>query len=623
MTRRSRIAWVIAATAVLGGVAWWLWRPARSMVKDDAALGTRTPGRASRGAADPGDAFARAQRAGKLPFGVPPGDQDVTITGRVVDVDQQKPVGGVEVVFRGPAGEVTTTSYRNGSYAIRLPAGVYHAFVRDEAVMSFGRPDGVRLPALPSAETVGVPDEALMTIVVASADTDEVDLSVVRGGFVSGRVIDREGRPIVGAVLRARSSAGGRGGLRPTLATDITESDRTGTFELRLPPGPFDLEAAHPQFAGVDETSESRVIVVPGLHVHATIILAAGCVITGRVIRPNGAPASDGAIEKQWGQGEMQFGPAGRIEADGTFRWVTTEETGVTLRAWPWKSPPSPSRTFSCRDGTRFDDVVFRLPVRAPDIAGWLRDHDGEPVGFAFIDLVPLDGGGIAQQERTDAEGRWSVFQMPRGRYRVTAHAEGRGVVSQTIESPHDSVLLELGGTGRLEGTTSRLASGSFELTLGTCVDANALTPLPQSRRLVTVAGGRFTVDDLPACELSYGITWRGTTTQQRTEIPSGGVAHIEIDLGEPRAKTVHGVVRDGAGKPIAGALVTATFRNTGAVSVRTAADGTYRLDTFSTASLRAAAEGVIGFAQVGAANVDREQVDLVVEDDSDVEVDD
>jgi hypothetical protein len=560
-------------------------------------------------------------------------DGEVTISGRVLDLRQQQPVAGVEVAFRCPTGELATTSQRDGTYAIRVPVGTYRAFVRDDTVLSVGRPDAVRLPALPSAETAGVPDEGLMALVVANADTDGVDLSVVRGGVVTGHVVDRSGRPIAGAVVRARS-----GQFRPTLGTDIAESDASGAFELRVPSGAYDLDAHHARFAGVASALEARVAVEAGKRVQTTLTLTAGCIVTGRVVVHDGTPASDGAIEKQWGGGDLQFAPAGRIEPDGRFRWVTTDEVDVSLRAWPWMSPPSPARRFTCRDGARFDDVVFRLPDNGPDIAGVLVDHAGEPVGFAFVDLAPLDPGGIAQQERTDATGHWEVYNMPPGRYRATAHVEGRGITNQTVVSPRDGVRLELGGTGRLEGTTTRLAKGSFELMLGTCVEATGMIALPQSRRLVSVSGGQFTVDDLPACELSFAVIWQGRTGVDRVVIPSGGVAHFELDLGQPRAKTVHGVVRDGAGKPLAGALVTATplgagqaagqttspvTDQAGATTAKTDNAGAYAVKTFSSASLRATAPGVIGFAQVGGANVDSEQVDIIVDDAADAETQD
>jgi hypothetical protein len=641
MTRRSRIA-VVAVVAVVIAVcvAWGLWRM-RSTSGAGSREATVTDERVAAAAAGPAAAGGRgsaAAPAGAPGPALPPGAAEVTLAGRVIDIDRLEPVGDVDVVFRGASGELTATTAANGNYSIRLAAGVYRAFVRDDAVLSLGDADRVRLPSPPSAEAAGVPDEALMATVIASGDADGIDLPVVRGGVVAGRIVDRHDRPIAGAVVRARGD-----GARPALGTDVAESDRTGRFELRLPAGEFTLDANHPRFAGIESAADARVRVVAGRSVAATIALTAGCVISGRVIGVDGDAANDGAIEKQWGDGDHQFGPAGRIEPDGTFRWVTIDEGEVSLRAWPWKSPASQSRRFACRDGARFDGVVFRLPDRDPDMAGVLVDRAGEPVGFAFVDIAPIGptDSSIAQQERTDAAGRWAVYHMPPGRYRLTAHAEGRGVTTTTIASPRTGVRLELGGVGRLEGVTTRLPTGSFELVLGTCDDLGGAIPLPPSRRLVTVSGGQFTIDDLPACELTFSVIWRGQTIAQRAAIPSNGVAHVEVDLGPPRPKTVHGIVRGPEGKPVAGARVAAVYRSAGraatrtngagnamrpddagTAATRTDAAGAYTLETFSSAWIRATAPGVIGFAPVGNANIDREQVDIVVDDASDVELD-
>jgi hypothetical protein len=611
MTRRSRSVVVIVLCLI---VAWWGAGRVRSTPTD--AAGKPPPARRTIGH-DVADAIARSRvRAATLPLEAPGFDGAVTIAGHVIDVRQQQPVGNVEVVFRSLSGETSTTTRPDGAYTIRVAPGMYRAFVRDDTVLSVGRPGLVRLPAPPSAEAAGVPDEALMAIVLASSDTEGVDLSVVRGGVVTGHVVDRNGRPIAGAVLRARG-----GGLRPALGTDLAETDHDGSFELRLPAGAFNLDASHPKFAGIASVAgaaSARIEIAPGDHQEATITLTAGCVISGRVVGRDGKTAKDGAIERQWGQGELEFAPAGQIEPDGTFRWVTTDEVDVALRAWPWKSPPSPSRRFTCRDGARFDDVVFLIPDLAPDITGVLVDAAGAPVGSAFVDLQPLDPGGIGQQERTGPDGRWEVYRMPPGRYRVVAQAEGHGVTSQVITSPQRDVRLALGGTGRLEGTTPRLTSGSFELVLRTCVGEQGFIPLPQARRLVTVTAGRFTVEDVPACELSFAAIWHGRPVMHHATIPSGGAAHVEIDLGPPVARTVHGVVRDGAGRPLPGTLVTASSPGSPDVTATTDATGAYTLKTFAGASVHAIQHGRVGFAQVGGAAAGEpldQALDLVLED--------
>lgn len=614
MTRLTRIA-VIAVVIALA--AWWAVGALRSRPQAPAPETPPTP-RLTRSATGARDRLASGARdparpprskTTRLPLTLPGLPSDVAISGHVIDIREQHPVPGIEVVFRGPTGETSTTSDRDGAYTVRLAIGSYRAFVRDDTVLSIGRSDRVRLPSPPSADTAGVPDEALMTTVNATGDADGVDLSVVRGGVVSGKVIDRSGRPIAGAVVRARS-----GSVRPTLATDIAESDGDGSFELRLPAGAFDLDANHPRFAGI-ASSDTRIAVEPGDHLKTTVILTTGCVIAGRVVGPGGKPASDGAIERQWGTGDTEFAASGRIEPDGSFRWVTTEPGEVVLRAWPWKSPPSAGRRFNCRDGARWSDIVFQIPERRPDLEGVLVDPAGQPVGFAYIDVAPLDRGGLAQQERSDASGRWAVFDLPAGRYRLTAQADARGVTTATVVSPRDGIRLELGGTGRLEGTTARLASGSFELVLGACLDVGGKLAIPQTRQLVAITGGRFAVDGLPACQLAFNAVWHGRAISQQVAIPSDGTARVELDLGPPRTKTVRGVVRDTAGRPLADAVVIASHDGNTDATAQTSASGAYSLKTISGASLSASLRGHRGAAQVGGADIDGEQVDVVIDD--------
>src|SRR5262249_48897536 len=156
-----------------------------------------------------------------------------------------------------------------------------------------------------------------------------------------------------------------------------------------------------------------------------------------------------------------------------------------------------------------------------------------------------------------------------------------------------------------------------FELALDHCGDDPEKIRLAQSPRLVVVTGGRFAVDDLPACDLSFSTIWRGRVGSQRATIPAGGTARVELALREPRSRTVRGAARAPAGQPVAGAVVTVARSDGEGPGGATVADGNgaFTLKAFSGASLRASGGGKLGFATVGGADIDAEQVDIVLDD--------
>ena len=530
-----------------------------------------------------------------------PTASSVTIAGTVRDAANTI-VPNVDVVFRSASREETAKTGPDGKYKIAVPADTYFAFVRDDAVMSVGRMDRVPLAGLPPAATAGALDEALVPAIAALHDASEIDLFVVRGGSVTGTVFDFDARPVMGAVI----SAHGQNVMRPALGTDVAVSRYDGSFELRLPDGEYQLAATHAQYA--DATDVGRVDVKGGTR-HLSLTLVKGCIITGRVIDADGKPAGEGAIERRFGSSDLEFVPNGRSDSDGKFRWTTTDEREIVLRAWPWHRPPSASKRFPCKDGAVFT-TTFTLPARAPDLTGTLVDKRGKPVPFTHLDIQPLDPGGIAQQERTDANGSWAVFAMPPGRYAITTTARA-GVLAKTVTVPSFTERLELSGTGRIEGTTTNLVNGSFELVLAACLDGTTIQ-LPRDHRLVTVSSGRFVVDEVPACDLQFTIAWRGKSLTARATVPPAGVARVQLDLGMPRDKRVTGIVRDHEGNGVAGANVTALYERQTAVAI-TDEDGRFTIETFAGATISADHGGARGEIDVSLANVARERVELVL----------
>jgi hypothetical protein len=540
------------------------------------------------------------------------------VEGDVFELDRADKVGGAEVVFVGDAGESSTTSDAAGHYAIAIPPGTYRVFVRGDGVVSIGPRVEERLPGLPMIGVAGLPDEQVAPSLAVAGDLRGVDLPVVRSGTITGMVVDGGGTPVGGVVVRARSTDVS---LRPVLGTDHAETAADGTFRLDVPVGNYHLDADHPRFAGLGgERAAAFVDVQRGQASNIKLVVTAGCVISGRVVGHRGEPAGDGAIERAFDTSfSDSFGPSGQIAADGTFRWTTTRAGEVILRAWPWKAPPSNSRKFDCKDGARFEDVVFTVPEQSPDLGGTIVTADGAPARFAFVDITALSPGGMNQQERADADGRWGVFALPDGTYRVTAFVPDGGVVEQVVQSPGRDIELRLSGTGTLAGTVRGIDTGSFTIELGAC-EGTGGDPIGRGDRVrrqavVAIRDGAYRIDRLPACRQQIAIR---APTRERTDvvvIESGGTARLDLDLAPRHRKRVYGTVLDEDGDPVAGAHISVPHDRD--VNTTTDSSGRYEIQAFGGDGVFAHHDGRSAFGMIGTADVSDERVDLRFPDES------
>jgi hypothetical protein len=558
------------------------------------------------------------------PMPVPPPSPTVTVAGTVIDRDSTSTVSGVEVVLRGEHGDVTAQSKADGTFAVVVPRGTYRTFVRHDRVISSGLEGRIRVRSLPRAELAGAADEQLMAVLVVDGDIKGIEIPVSTQALLEGTVIDDVGTPVEGVTIHAvqleRAPSTVRANInqllppaharRPVLGTDTTISDDRGTFVLRVPAGVYELQADHPSYAGL--AGRAHFSLDAGAVEQTRQILRRGCIINGKVIGAAGVQPHDGALEVRTGG---DFRPTGRIEPDGTFRWTTTDAEYYELRAWPWQSPPSDAQTFWCQDGKRYDKVVMRAGNELPDLTGTIVDAQGNPVPLAYFDVSPLDGAASGQQERADASGNWKVFELPPGRYEVTAQARGRGMFSTQLIVPRQDVTLALGGTGRLSGTTTEIVDGSFEMEFHQCGGAREPIELEEDTRIVVVRGGRFTIDRVPACGLAFTARWRDREVAGSVVVEPERTAYIELELGGAKEKIVRGTVRDAAGAAAGSVRITALLDNKEVATGRTNADGTYELHVPSGAELVAGNGRRVGRAIVGRANVSSERVDVVLDD--------
>ncbi len=492
-------------------------------------------------------------RRGLGPIAVaPPADGLVRVTGVVSDASSGKPVSDVEVVFADGQSEATTQSDLAGRYSIDVRPGHYRPFVRADGIISVGHAPRERLPGRPRTDDIAASRLEVAPQLAVFGNLAGADLEVVRAGRIAGRVFDRDGRPIAGALVRATPAD--HYSLRPVLGTDVAETDLDGTFQLELGEAQYSVEAFHDRYGATE--SAPTIAVIPGDTATADLTMIAGCVISGHVSRYGGGDAGDGAIERAYSQDpDSGYYPTGAFDDDGSFRWTTTEEGEITLRAWPWKATHSQSRTFSCHDGARYEGVEFIIPDIRADLGGTIVTARGTPAARAFIDVQGMSEGTMNQQERADDEGQWEVFALPPGQYLVTAYVEGEGATSAIMTSPGMSNVLRLSGTGTLMGRAEGVGDGTFTLTVASCELENGVVA-PRSRHLVSVQGGGYRIDGLPACGLRVEAENRSRRRMFEVEIEAGGTATVDLDLSPPKPKTVSGVVRDADGRAVEGVAV-------------------------------------------------------------------
>jgi hypothetical protein len=268
-----------------------------------------------------------------------------------------------------------------------------------------------------------------------------------------------------------------------------------------------------------------------------------------------------------------------------------TQTGPVKLRAWPWKSPPARPIELDCHPGARYTNVRFVVPRAGADLEGYIVTAAGKPAPGAYIDIFPLEPGGMAQQERADSQGNWAVYALPAGDYNVMAYVPGLGATTTTVTVPDRRVELRLGGTGSLSGRVLGIEYGSFTLRVDHCFyggddeTSSVAVPVPATVLMVPVVDGEYRLDGLPACTL-VGSAWAGQREASvMVEVAPGDAASLDLDLRGPELKTVYGVVTDGGGAPLSGVLVRrmpASRLSEGAeASVQTDATGRYQIKVY------------------------------------------
>lgn len=288
-----------------------------------------------------------------------------------------------------------------------------------------------------------------------------------------GRVLDAQGLPVAGAVIRdRRSSIGTR-----------TISDGEGRFQLGgLEPEGESLlmEVGHADFAPLQ-----LEVALPSDPIE--VRLDRGVKLIGQARKTSGAPASN-----VWVRLGSSFGPGtepGTVsDAEGRFEFERVPAGSVHLWWWAQGLATGHRSVEIPRDGPREATVEFVLePERV--LRGRLLRPDGEPQpwGLAYVE----DRGGPRGEERfdsaqvwTDAAGSFAFRGLPAGRMVLGATVKGfERVELELADVGGEEIELRLTPAGKLAGRVTDAATGAPIPRFRVTVQADWNAPEPHRLR--------------------------------------------------------------------------------------------------------------------------------------------
>jgi hypothetical protein len=228
----------------------------------------------------------------------------------------------------------------------------------------------------------------------------------------------------------------------------------------------------------------------------------------------------------------------------------------------------------------RPEDLVLQMSP-AGLVEGFVLASDGKPAAGAEVTLTYDDEPVVVM---TGAGGGFSA-EVGGGTYRISARRGGEAgaLAAPVAVAPGARVrglTIRMGRAATIAGEVVQARGG--EPVAGARVDVSPYLQAGDSGRAVTSADGRFSVSGLAPGPYDVVVSAEGLSSSldRGITLANGDVYRLRVELEGTGA--VGGMVRDGAGLPVAGALITYEQDDLDSppVSVRTGADGRYRLES-------------------------------------------
>ena len=314
-------------------------------------------------------------------------------------------------------------------------------------------------------------------IMVSEGETVNVDLTLIRSGFITGQVTDQDtNEPIANHPIRLNDAA------RPedfSLMGHYTRTDETGAYRFDAAPGRAIVHTTPPggyQDLGQIEGSnirriQKRVDVVEGETVIVDFQFSRGLRLVGQLLTEDDEPVAGARISNTWDR----FGAYSISDKSGKFT-VTGLRSGQRLG---FKAEHSGLRLHGMAEVEVEPGVPIEIrmkPYGQVKVSGRVIDHEGKPMPSMDIQLIhwdlQRDIGNVTNVAVTDDDGWFQEIELIVGDvYEIHVELEGyrraktkRFDATAEMTQIADLVLLPAGGQffikGRVTDTSGEPVSG-------------------------------------------------------------------------------------------------------------------------------------------------------------------
>lgn len=451
-------------------------------------------------------------------------------------------------------------------------------------------------PVPPGSAVIHVRADGFMpdSVPLPKADAP-VSIALLRGGTLSGRVVDAEGRAIVGARLEViGNDARGRPIARQYAMRDAPRgvleraqaaplplvpmgelgvlagplpvpgmparapapnsawvSDLDGYYRIEdVPPGQLRLVARHPDF--VESLSEVTTL-EPGGSLELEVVLSAGATLTGRLLDGLGRPVARARVDALSGQAA----PASALtDFDGRFTFRAVPERLDLLVARPDEPRRFVLRRSIALAPDEAREIELTLPAERGPLGVLVRSDDGRALAGATVALLSLDPSvPLRQSVESDARGECSLLDAVGIRATLRIQAAGFRTFSTELDPVPARVEVSLSRgvavSGRVTSRGGREGVRGAELTL---------LQAGERRSALSDADGDYEIEGAALGPATLSVRHpRFSTSAWEVSIEPGeregrAAPLAPLDLEEPGVAS--GTVLDARGRPVSGARV-------------------------------------------------------------------